>query len=104
MMQLQVTAAKSRLPLKRSRTARLRASIPSVPNRRRQEPPWLLIGAVALPVVAVGLVAVVARRRFFQGVVLLAKAVEEVADAVEDAAEDLGEAAKARADKGQASK
>jgi hypothetical protein len=104
MMQLQVNATKPRLPLKRSRRARLRASIPSVPTRRRQQqPPWRLIGAVALPVVAVGVVALVARRRFFQGVVLLAKAVEEAADVVEDAAEDLGAAAKARADKGQAS-
>jgi hypothetical protein len=101
MMQMQVSAPKPRLPLKRSRTARLRASIPM---RRRQQPPWRLIGAVALPVVAVGVVAYVARRRFYQGVVLLAKAVEEVADAVEDAAEDLGEAAQARVDKGEATK
>jgi hypothetical protein len=66
-------------------------------SRRRQQPPWRLIGAAAVPLVAVGVVAVFARRRLFQGVALLAKAVEEVADTIEDAAEDLAEAAEAKA-------
>jgi hypothetical protein len=55
-----------------------------------------------VPLVVLGVVALVARRRFYLGVAVLAKAVEEVADAVEDAAEDLGDAAKARAKRGEA--
>lgn len=83
---------------------RLRASLParaSLPSRRRQQPPWRLIAAAALPVIAVAGIAYVARRRFYLGIALLAKAVEEVADAVEDAAEDLAEAAEARAKRGE---
>jgi hypothetical protein len=79
-------------------------SMPSMPTRRRQRPPWQLVGAVVLPVAALAAVGFVARRRFYLGVAVFAKAVEEVADAVEDAAEDLGDAAKARADQGEAEK
>jgi hypothetical protein len=87
-------------PLGRTRSSRFR---PSLPTRRRRRPPWQLVGAAALPLAALAAFAFVARRRFFQGVALFAKAVEEVADAIEDAAEDLGDAAKARADRGEAS-
>jgi hypothetical protein len=108
---MQVSVYNSRLPLRRSRTARLRrslsslpSSLPSVPTRRRQRPPWQLVGAVVLPIAALAAVGYVARRRFYLGVAVFAKAVEEVADAVEDAAEDLGDAAKARADQDEGKK
>jgi hypothetical protein len=68
-----------------------------LPSRRRQHPSWRLIGAAAVPLVVLGVAAVFARRRLFQGVALLAKTVEEVADTIEDAAEDLAEAAEAKA-------
>jgi hypothetical protein len=96
---MEVNAYISRVPLRRSRAQQLRASLPSVPSRRRQRPPWRLIGAVAVPLVVVGVAAFVARRYVFKGVVVFAKAVEEVADVVEDAAEDLAEAAEARAER-----
>jgi hypothetical protein len=88
-----ITANKPKL--RQSRFARYR---PSLPSRRRRQPSWRLVGAAAVPLVLVGVAAVVARRRVFQGVALLAKAVEEVADTIEDAAEDLAEAAQARAE------
>lgn len=88
------------LPLRQTRTSRLRSSLPT---RRRQRPQWQLAGAAALPLVALAVIALFARRRFFKGVATVAKAVEEVADAIEDAAEDLGDAAKARAEQGEAS-
>jgi hypothetical protein len=89
-----ITANKPRL--RQSRFARYRPSLPT--RRRRRQPSWRLVGAAAVPLVLVGVAAVVARRRVFQGVALLAKAVEEVADTIEDAAEDLAEAAQARAE------
>jgi hypothetical protein len=61
-----------------------------------------LLAAAAAPLVVLGVAAYVGRRRVFQGVAVLAKAVEEVADAVEDAAEDLAEAAEARAKRDEA--
>jgi hypothetical protein len=70
---------------------------PSLPSRRRRQPPWRLVGAAAVPLVLLGVVGYVARRRVFQGIALLAKAVEEGADTIEDAAEDLAEAAQAKA-------
>jgi hypothetical protein len=88
-----------RVPLRRSRAQQLRSSFPSLPSRRRPQPPWRLIGAVAVPLVVVGVAAYVARRYVFKGVVVFAKAVEEVADTVEDAAEDLAGAAEARAER-----
>jgi hypothetical protein len=97
---MQVNVKTPTLPRRQTRAARLRSSLPS---RRRQRPPWQLVGAVGLPLVALAAVALVARRRFFLGVALVAKAVEEVADVIEDAAEDLRDAAKARADRGEAS-
>jgi hypothetical protein len=59
-------------------------------------PPWQRAAVVAVPA---GLVAVtlVARRRMWQGVALVASAVEEVADTVEDAAESVRDAARERA-------
>jgi hypothetical protein len=53
--------------------------------------------AVAGAVAAIGLVALVARRRLWQALGFAARAVEEVADTIEDAAEDLGDAARERA-------
>jgi hypothetical protein len=95
---MEVNAYISRVPLRRSRAQQLRASLPSMPSRRqRPQPPWRLIGAVAVPLLVVGVAAYVARRHVFKGVAVFAKAVEEVADVVEDAAEGLAEAAEARA-------
>jgi hypothetical protein len=96
---MEVNTYISRVPLRRSRAQQLRASLPSLPSRQRQQPPWRLIGAVAVPLVVVGVAAFVARRYVFKGVVVFAKAVEEVADVVEDAAEGLAEAAEARAER-----
>ena len=59
-------------------------------------PPWQRAAVVAVPVGLLAL-AFVARRRMWQGVALVASAVEEVADTVEDAAEDLRDAARERA-------
>lgn len=58
-------------------------------------PPWQR-AVVAVPA---GLVALtfVARRRMWQGVVVVASAVEEVADTVEDAAENVRDTARERA-------
>ena len=97
---MQITNYKPKL--RRSRFSSYRPSLPS--RQRRQPPPWRLVGAAAVPLVLLGVVGYVARRRVFQGVALLAKAIEEVADTIEDAAEDLAEAAQARADKGDAEK
>jgi hypothetical protein len=58
--------------------------------------PWQRAAVVAVPAAVLTLV-VVARRRMWQGVALVASAVEEVADTVEDAAEDLRDAARERA-------
>ena len=93
---MQINSYTSRVPLNRARSRRIALALPS---RRRQQPSWRLIGAAAVPLVALGVVAYVARRRLFQGVAVLAKAVEEVADAVEDTAEDLAEAAQAKAER-----
>ena len=59
-------------------------------------PPWQRAAVVAVPVGVVA-VAYVARRRVWQGVAVVASAVEEVADTVEDAAEDLRDTARERA-------
>ncbi|MFN2469772.1 MAG: hypothetical protein ABR583_02065 [Gaiellaceae bacterium] len=61
-------------------------------------PSWRQAVPAAAAVAALGLLVVFARRRFWQGLALVAEAVEEVADTVEDAAEDLSDAARARAD------
>jgi hypothetical protein len=66
---------------------------------RRREPPFRLLAAVVLPLAAFAVLALVARRRFFQGVAVVAEAVEEAADAVEDAAEDLADAARERVER-----
>jgi heme exporter protein D len=91
---MELNAYTSRVPLRRARSRRFP---PSLPSRRRQQPSWRLIGAAVVPLAVLGVVALFARRRLFQGVALLAKAVEEVADTIEDAAEDLAEAAEAKA-------
>lgn len=59
-------------------------------------PGWQRAALVAVPV-GVAAIAVAGRRRLWQGVGLVASAVEEVADTVEDAAEDLRDAARERA-------
>jgi hypothetical protein len=59
-------------------------------------PPWQRAAVVAVPVGVLGL-TLVARRRMWQGVALVASAVEEVADTVEDAAETVRDAARERA-------
>ena len=59
-------------------------------------PPWQRAAIVAIPI-GVAAVAIAGRRRVWQGVGLVASAVEEVADTVEDAAEDLRDTARERA-------
>jgi hypothetical protein len=59
-------------------------------------PPWQRAAVVAIPL-GVAALAVAGRRRLWQGVGLVASAVEEVADTVEDAAEDVRDAARERA-------
>jgi hypothetical protein len=92
-------SAPTRLPLRRTRASRFRTLYP---ERRPEPPSWRVVAAVAVPLVVLAAVAYFARRRFFQGVALVAEAVEEVADVVEDAAEDLAEAAKERAERSEA--
>jgi hypothetical protein len=92
---MQVSVAKPNLQLRRG-SSRFR---PLVLTRRRREPPLRLAAAVALPLVALAVLSLVARRRFFQGVAVVAEAVEEAADAVEDAAEDLADAAREKAER-----
>jgi hypothetical protein len=59
-------------------------------------PPWQRAALVAVPL-GVAALAVAGRRRLWQGVGLVASAVEEAADTIEDAAEDVRDAAKERA-------
>jgi hypothetical protein len=59
-------------------------------------PPWQRAAIVAVPAGVVA-AAVFARRRVWQGVALVASAVEEVADTVEDAAETVRDTARERA-------
>jgi hypothetical protein len=59
-------------------------------------PPWQRAAVVAVPAGVVA-IAFVARRRMWQGVAVVASAVEEVADTVEDAAENVRDAARERA-------
>ena len=59
-------------------------------------PPWQRAAIVAVPL-GVAVVAIAGRRRLWQGVGVVASAVEEVADTVEDAAEDIRDAARERA-------
>ena len=59
-------------------------------------PPWQQAAVVAVPAGLVAL-ALVARRRAWQSVALVATAVEEVADTVEDAAESVRDTAREKA-------
>jgi hypothetical protein len=65
----------------------------------RTVPKPVAIGT-GIGVAAVATVALVARKRLWQGVAAVAEVVEEAADAVEDAAEDLADVARARAENG----
>jgi hypothetical protein len=105
---MQVSAPKARLPLRRARSLQVRP--PFVGDRsfqvrspfveqRRERPSWRVVGAVAVPLAALAVLALVARRRFFQGMAVVADAVEEAVDVVEDAAEDLADAARERAER-----
>ena len=58
---------------------------------------WQRAAALAVPGAAVAGVAYKARRRLWQGLGLVASAVEQVADTVEDAAEAVRDAARRRA-------
>jgi hypothetical protein len=78
---------------RRSRTARWLAWLGDLPA-------WRRAALVAVPVTGLAALAYVGRRRVWQGVALVADAVEEVADTVEDAAEDLADAARERAGAG----
>jgi hypothetical protein len=60
-------------------------------------PTWQRVAVVAIPAAGVAGLVYVGRRRVWQGVGLVASAVEEVADTVEDAAEDLRDTARERA-------
>jgi hypothetical protein len=62
----------------------------------KELPPWQRAAVIGIPL-AVGALALVARRRAWQGVAVVASAVEEVADTVEDAAENLRDTARERA-------
>jgi hypothetical protein len=103
----QVSAPKPQLPLRRARSLQFRP--PFVGDRsfqlrspfveqRPERPSWRVVGAVAVPLAALAVLALVARR-FFRGIAVVADAVEEAADAVEDAAEDLADAARERAER-----
>jgi hypothetical protein len=94
---MQVSAAKPSLSLRRARSSRLRP--PLVARRRRRQPPVRLVAAVALPIAVLAVLALVARRRFFQGLAVIADAIEEAADVVEDAAEDFADAAREQAER-----
>jgi hypothetical protein len=59
-------------------------------------PMWQRAAVVAVPAGLITL-AVVARKRMWQGVAVAASAVEEVADTVEDAAESVRDTARERA-------
>jgi hypothetical protein len=89
--------------LRRVRSSRFRPSLDGLPFRSSEPPAWRRAALVVVPlaVVGVGVLAYAARRRMFQGLAIIAEAVEEAADAIEDAAEDLAEAARARADGGE---
>ena len=58
--------------------------------------PWQRVAIVAVPL-GVAAIAVAGRRRLWQGLGLVASAVEEVADTVEDAAENVRDTARERA-------
>ncbi len=76
---------------KRSRSEVLLGRIAEVPW-------WQRATALAVPAaVALGAAAYAGRRRVWQGIALVASAVEEVADTVEDAAEALRDGARKRA-------
>jgi hypothetical protein len=60
-------------------------------------PAWQRVAVVAIPAAGVAGLVYVGRRRLWQGVGLVASAVEDVADTVEDAAEDLRDTARERA-------
>jgi hypothetical protein len=61
-------------------------------------PWWQRTGALAVPAgAAVGALAYAGRRRVWQGIALVASAVEGVADTIEDGAEALRAAARKRA-------
>jgi hypothetical protein len=62
-----------------------------------EQPVWRQAALAAVPVAGLAALAYVGRRRFWQGVAVVADAVEEVADTVEDAAEDVADAARERA-------
>jgi hypothetical protein len=75
---------------RRTRTARWLAWLNELPV-------WGRAAIVAVPVAGLAALAYAGRRRVWQGVAIVADAVEEVADTVEDAAEDLADAARERA-------
>jgi hypothetical protein len=60
-------------------------------------PTWQRVAVVAIPAAGAAGLVYAGRRRVWQGVGLVASAVEEVADTVEDAAEDLRDTARERA-------
>jgi hypothetical protein len=59
---MQVSAPTPRLSLRRTRLSRLPRQLPV--RRRRQQPSWRLLAAAAVPLVVLGVVAYVGRRRF----------------------------------------
>jgi hypothetical protein len=59
-------------------------------------PLWQKAAMVAVPL-GVAVIVVAGRRRMWQGVGVVASAVEEVADTIEDAAEDVRDTARERA-------
>jgi hypothetical protein len=63
-------------------------------------PGWQRAAVLAVPAAGVAALAYAGRRRLWQGVAVVADAVEEVADTVEDAAEDLADGARERAEAG----
>jgi hypothetical protein len=64
----------------------------------RELPRVVILGGIVLSAAGLAALAYVARRRVWQGVAVVADAVEEVADTIEDAAEDVRDAARERAE------
>ena len=83
--------------IRRRRRSRVPAPLSRAGDTLAEAPRWQQAAALAVPAVAIALLAYAGRRRLFQAAALAAEAVEEVADTVEDFAEDVGEAARAKA-------
>jgi hypothetical protein len=64
----------------------------------RELPGVVILGGIVVAAAGLAALAYLGRRRLWQGVAIVADAVEEVADTIEDAAEDVRDAARERAE------